>query len=64
MATLFELAESMITDEAKEKWLKEYLADPNNFSKFMEKWLEKSAAEGIKQKPGGKRPPKIGPTDA
>lgn len=60
MASLFELAEQMITDEVKEKWLREYLAEPDNLNKFMEKWLEKSAAESIKQKPGKKAPPKIG----
>ena len=39
MATLYDLAESMIDDEAKEKWLKQYLAEPANFNKFMELML-------------------------
>ena len=59
MATLFELAEQMITDEAKEKWLREYLAEPSNLNKFMEKWLEKTTNESVKHGGGKKAPPKI-----
>ena len=57
--TLFELAEEMISDDAKEKWLREYLADPTNLNKFMEKWLEKTTAESIKRGNTKKAPPKI-----
>lgn len=59
MASLFELAEQMITDEAKEKWLREYLAEPVNLNKFMEKWLEKTTAESVKRKADKKAPPRI-----
>lgn len=59
MATLYELAESMIDDEAKEKWLKQYLAEPANFNKFMELMLQKTAAESVKKKTPPKAPPKI-----
>lgn len=59
MASLFELAEQMITDEAKEKWLREYLSEPANLNKFMEKWLEKTTAESVKRKADKKAPPRI-----
>lgn len=59
MATLYDLAESMIDDEAKEKWLKQYLAEPANFNKFMELMLQKTAAESVKKKTTSKAPPKI-----
>lgn len=59
MATLFELAEEMITDETKEQWLRQYLAEPANLNKFMEKWLEKTTAESVKRGSNKKAPPKI-----
>ena len=60
MASLYEMAENMISDEAKEQWLRKYLSDPDNMDKFMSKWLEKSVAENIKRTPGKKAPEKIG----
>lgn len=59
MANLFELAENMISEEAKEKWLKNYLAEPANFNKFMEMWLQKTAAESIKKNKTPSKPPRI-----
>lgn len=49
----------MIDDSKKKAWLDKYLADPTCFDKFMELWLQKTTAEGIKQKPKPKAPPKI-----
>ena len=60
MASLYEMAEKMISDEAKEEWLRKYLSDPDNMDKFMSKWLEKSVAESIKRKTDKKVPDKIG----
>lgn len=59
MANLFELAENMISEEAKEKWLKNYLDEPANFNKFMEMWLQKTAAESIKKNKTPNKPPRI-----
>ena len=60
MKSLYEMAEDMISDEAKEQWLRRYLSDPDNMDKFMSKWLEKSVAESIKRKTDKKKPDKIG----
>jgi hypothetical protein len=57
--TLFELAEDMIDDAKKKAWLEKYLADPACFDKFMELWLQKTTAEGIKKKPAPNKPPRI-----
>lgn len=59
MASLFELAEDMIDDSMKKAWLEKYLANPAYFDKFMELWLQKTTAEGIKQKPKSSKPPRI-----
>jgi hypothetical protein len=59
MASLYDIADSMIDDKTKEEWLKKYLAEPANFDKFMELMLQKTAAEGIKKKQTPNKPPRI-----
>lgn len=55
--TLYEIADSMISDDEKKQWLESYLLDPDNKHSFLEAMLKKQMLEANKGSGTKKSPP-------